>query len=168
MRLVGHGIAAGLPDGWEGAIVRQEPLDLQRSKVHSFAADPVVTAATVRSLPVVHLANFPLPPDRGDFGSGAVDVMGSADVFVSLLEYGPENLGTALFARTGVPRGLTADDFDPLSLQRTRGGQAGYQEFFTVAGRPFCLYVVIGEHAQAPRLVEAANAVLSSLEIGPA
>ncbi len=53
--------------------------------------------------PVGQFATFPIPDDIGDFGSGAVTLMGPADVFASLFEYGPESVGTALFARQGRP-----------------------------------------------------------------
>jgi hypothetical protein len=62
--LTGHGITAGLPRGWEGAIVRQSPIDLEQSRFYSLRqAGPAALAgaAMLESLPVVHLANFPLP-----------------------------------------------------------------------------------------------------------
>ena len=64
--------------------------------------------------PVVHLANFPLPEHRGDFGSGAVDRMGSGHVLLVLFEYGPESVGQALFQRQGLPTRLRPDDVQPL------------------------------------------------------
>ena len=94
----------------------------------------------------MHLANFALPEQRGDFGSGAVDVMRSGDVLVVLFEYGPESIGQALFRRRGVPRNLRPDMFSGSALQRTVPGQAGTQIFFTEADRAFCLYVVLGKH----------------------
>ena len=63
--------------------------------------------------PVAHFATFPLPEDVGDFGGGAVTLMRPDDIFVVLFEYGPESLGTALFARQGMPRSLSTDDFRP-------------------------------------------------------
>ena len=167
MRLSGHGISAALPQGWEGAIVRQRPLDLTGTGVYSLTAQGPAAPAVVQPLPVVHLANFALPPQRGDFGSGAVETMGADAVFLSLLEYGPENVGTALFAPDGVPRNLRPDDLDPHALQRTLPGQAGHQRFFTTAGRAFCLYVVIGDRTRAATSITAANDVLATLEIGP-
>jgi hypothetical protein len=116
--------------------------------------------------PIVHLANFALPEERGDFGSGAVDRMGSGDVFVTLFEYGSESVGQALFASQGVPA-LRPRMFAPTALQKTISGQAGCQRFFTVAGRPFCLYVVLGRHREATTLVPKANAVLRATTIRP-
>lgn len=180
MNLSGHGITAPLPHAWEGAIVTQPPIDLRQSAVHGLAveddgatsdgratAPAVPETRTLASLPVIHLANFPLPPARGDFGSGAVEIMGAADVFVALVEYGPENIGTPLFVRKGLPQGLVLTDFHPLALQRPLPGQAGYQEFFTAAGRPFCVYVVLGGTSSARRTLAAVNTILAGLEIGP-
>ena len=74
-----HGIDVGLPAGWDGRIsVRADG-----APEAAFTAAGT-HAATLRSRPVVHLANFGLPADRGDFGSGAVELMGDRDVFVVL------------------------------------------------------------------------------------
>jgi hypothetical protein len=118
-------------------------------------------------LALAHLGNFPLPPDRGDFGSGAVDQMLARDAFVALLEYEPASAGTALFAHRGLPRNLAGADFSRASLQRTIEGQAGTQVFFNEAGRAFCLYVVLGAATQAIRVVPQVNRVLEDIEIGP-
>lgn len=170
MRLTGHGIAAGLPRGWEGAIVTASPVDVRQSRFYSLRDDrwpPTATASAVESLPVLHLANFALPGARGDFGSGAVEVMGPADAFVSLLEYGRENVGTALFERVGIPGPLRPEDVHPRALQRALAGQAGYQQFFTEAGRAFCVYVVIGDRNHIPQRIAEVNAVLAAIEIEP-
>lgn len=114
---------------------------------------------------VLHLANFPLPARVEDYGGGAVERLRSGDAFVSLLEFGPESLGTALFAPTGLPA-LTRESFDTNLLQRGIPGQSGAQRFFTVAGRPYCLYVVLGEHLMRYRLTPAINSVLRSVRFG--
>ena len=79
-----HGIVARLPSGFEGRIF-------------------VRPAAVGTTYPVGQFATFPLPDDIGDFGSGAVNLMGPDDIFASLFEYGPESLGTALFSQQGRP-----------------------------------------------------------------
>jgi hypothetical protein len=117
--------------------------------------------------PIVHLANFALPEERGDFGSGAVELMGDRDVFVVLFEYEPEAARTALFKTRGIPRTLTAADFDPTMLRRGIAGQAGYQTFFNEAGRAFCLYVVLGSSAARNRLIKLVNSVLATVQIAP-
>jgi hypothetical protein len=119
-----------------------------------------------RPHPVVHLANFALPAGRGDFGTGAVEIMGPRHVFVSLLEFGSECLGTALYARQGMPR-PKPDDFSPATLQRRLPGQAGYQAFFTANGRPMCLFVVLGSYEQRHRLCPLVHHVLDAVEVTP-
>ncbi|HET9444044.1 MAG TPA: hypothetical protein VFO65_12015, partial [Acidimicrobiales bacterium] len=87
------GISCVLPPGWEGAIYRRPP------------------EAGEDTHPVVQLGTFALPAGRGDFGNGAVDVMGPGDVLMVLLEYAPASAGTALFAAEGLPPALAVDDF---------------------------------------------------------
>jgi hypothetical protein len=148
-QLTAHGLAVGLPPGWEGRIHRR-----------AAAVDSGHTQ------PVVHLANFALPERRDDFGGGVTPAMRSADVFVALFEYGSESLGTPLFAADGVPR-VTAGMFTSKRLQRPLPGQLGCQNFFTAGGRPFCLYVVAGSRAHLPRIVAEVNVVLAGVEVGP-
>jgi hypothetical protein len=117
---------------------------------------------------VAHFATFALPAEVGDFGGGAVQLMGDTDVFASLFEYGPDSLGTRLFARDGMPRQLTTADFLPYVLRRGLPGQSGTQWFFTEAGRPFTLYVVLGSHVRRASLVPRANALLAGVAVGAA
>jgi hypothetical protein len=141
--LIGHGLTAALPQRWEGRLYLREA-----------AANPVL-----------HLANFALPSGRGDFGSGAVEVMGIEHAFISLVEYGAAEVGQALYAARGIPR-LTVADFAPNQLQRTLPGQLGCQRFFTHNDRPFCLYVVLGSRRHAATLLTEVHEVLSGLEVG--
>ncbi len=141
------GLAVSLPGGWDGAIYQR-------------AGHPGETTH-----PVVHAATVPLPPSRGDFGSGVVEQLGPDDLFVALLEYQPASSDAAMFRPTaGVP-GLTPDQVSPYALQRLLPGQAGSQQFFTTGGRAFCLYVVIGSFANRYPLVARANSVLSTLQV---
>ncbi len=127
MKLAAHRVALALRPGWEGRILRREA-----------APDGEQTYA------VVHLATFPLPEQRGDFGAGVTELMRSPDVLVVLFEYGPESLHSPMFAAQGLPR-LRADMFSSTRLQRPLPGQLGCQLFFTEGQRPFCLYVVAGK-----------------------
>jgi len=145
--LSAHGLAVGLPTGWEGRIQRR-----------------ATVVASEQTHAVVHLANFALPENRDDFGGGVTTLMRSPDVFVVLFEYGPESLGSPLFAASAVPR-VNAGLFGSKRLQRPRPGQLGCQQFFTVNRRPFCLYVVAGSRAYLPRIVAEVNAVLAGLDI---
>ncbi len=157
-----HGIAATLPAGWDGRIsVRRDGIPDQ------LVAASGTRVLAARSRPVVHLANFGLPADRGDFGSGAVELMGDGDVFVVLFEHEPEASAAALFRAAGLPRTLTARDFDPTTLRRGIAGQSGHQAFFHEPGRAFCLYVVLGSHARRARLVPEVNRVLATVTFAP-
>ena len=147
--LSAHGIAAPLPAGFEGRIF-----------VRSRIGDEV-------PYPVAQLATFALPAEVGDFGGGAVNLMGSRDIFATLFEYGPESLGRRLFARQGMPRSLGVTDFRPYVLRRGLTGQSGTQWFFTESLRPFTLYVVLGSHTQRNVLVPRVNSLISSLTISP-
>ncbi|MDQ1468439.1 MAG: hypothetical protein QOH10_2854 [Actinomycetota bacterium] len=145
------GVAVDVPTAWECRILR-------RSK----NAENADTADQTHA--VVHLANFPLPEQRDDFGGGVTQAMGASDVFVVLFEYGPESLGKRLFALAGVPK-LSAEMFSPRGLQRPLAGQVGCQRFFTANERPFCLYVVAGGTAALPELTAQVNQALAFLEI---
>jgi len=115
----------------------------------------------------VHLANFPLPEQRDDFGGGVTPDMQTSDVFVVLFEYGPDAVGTRLFRSMGRPK-LTPDHFSPRRLQRPLPGQLGCQLFFTENHRAFCLYaVVVAGPAALPGLTAQVNASLAGLEILP-
>jgi hypothetical protein len=158
MKLSAHGIETDLQPGWEGRIsLRAAPSPGSRT-----LGDPGEV-----NHPIAHLANFPLPQDRGDYGSGAVDVMGEDHVLVVLFEFGPECVDTPLFARRGMPRRLTPSMFSAAALQRTLPGQAGCQIFFTEAGRAFCCYTVLGRQANAARVLPHADATLNATRILP-
>lgn len=161
-RLTGHGLAVGLPPRWEGRLYRRVVATGQQQpgKQQAFGW------AGELSYPILHLGNFALPASRGDYGTGAVERMGPENMFVALLEFGPDCLGTALYAPVGVPR-VRPGQFNPNGMQRRIAGQAGFQHFFTAANRPFCLYVVIGSHRHAVPLAKQVNAVLEQIEVQP-
>jgi hypothetical protein len=151
--LSAHGLAVTPPAGWDAEIFTRD-------------RDPrILTPQGIQEVvpPIAHVANFGLPPVRGDFGGGAVELMESGAVFIALLEHDASEAGTALFQGKGVPWPLSADDFDPNNLQRGIAGQAGCQRFFLAEGRPFCLYVVIGSYRLRAALVREVNAVLAGV-----
>ena len=150
--LDGERISVDVPPGWDVLVAR--PTE---------AGDDGQSTSN----PVLHAANFPLPARRGDFGSGAVELMGPEDVFVSLFEYSADSAGQPLFAAEGIPRQLDPGLFDPNALQRVIAGQAGYQRFFTEQGRPFCLYVVLGSYANRGAVVPSVERFLAGLDIQP-
>ncbi len=161
MHLAAHGINADLPPGWEGAISRRTDAAAARAGGAARGATPLVEE---QLLPVAHLATFGLPGERGDFGSGAVEIMGAEQVFIALVEFGPECASTALFAGTRLPR-LDPSGFDRNRLQRTLLGQSGHQSWYTINGRAFGLYVVLGSHGLARKLVPRANEVLANVQV---
>jgi len=172
VKLSAYGITTDLPPGWEGRITKRTaparasaPVPSPSGAAGEATPGPRGTPGEVPN-PVVHLANFALPEQRGDFGSGAVDLMGPDHVFVTLFEYGPESVGQALFSDQGMPT-LRPSMFSPTALQRTIRGQAGHQRFFTVADRAFSLYVVLGSHARAAILVPRADRTLRATRISP-
>ena len=68
----GGGITIDLPAGWDAEIY-QRPADGA-----TLSADGVPE----RTNAVMHAANFPLPEPRGDFGSGAVEVMQRSNLLI--------------------------------------------------------------------------------------
>lgn len=167
-----HGITVDLPERWEGRIYRRAQPGADFALPHNHASPLGVHPAGTgwldeRSYPVTHLANFALPPRRGDYGTGAVERMDSRHIFLSLLEFGPECLGTALYASQGMPAPRAAD-FGAANLQRRLAGQAGYQRFFTAHARPMCLYIVLGSHRAAAALCTEVGKVLARIEVSAA
>lgn len=150
MRVDGPGITFEVPAGWEVEI----------DSGAGVAEDGVETVRTPR----VHIANFPLPPVRGDFGSGAVEQMIDGDVLLCLLEESGAAAGSRLHGTLGVPA-LREHDFDPQSMQRPRRGQSGAQKFFSVDDRAFVLYAALGSHASRRSLVPQVNEILASIRL---
>ena len=148
MRLDHGGVRLALPTGWE-ARARLQPSNV----------------AGRRGNLVLHAATIPLPADRGDFGSGVVEHLAPDDVFLSLFEYDAADADKALFAAEGLPV-LRPSDFSTAHLQRTAGGRSGGQWFFQVAGRPFCLFVVLGSHSRRAAGAARASALLFRTAIG--
>ena len=143
MNLDSAGVRVALPAGWE-ARARLQPSNVPGRRGNL----------------LMHAATIPLPADRGDFGSGVVEHLGPDDVFVSLFEYDAADAGKALFSAQGLPV-LRPSDFSTANLQRTQLGRSGGQWFFTVAGRPFCLFVVLGSHSRRAAGAAKATALLA-------
>lgn len=145
----GYGIALSPPLGWEAVIFRRSP------------------APGETTHPVVHAGNFALPAVRGDYGSGAVEVMLPGDIFFCLLEFHRSSAGQALFANNARPSQLTAADLSPRALQRALPGQAGVQRFFADHGRAFCLYLVVSGPPGRSGLFSGPNQLLQTLQVAP-
>ena len=170
----GHGFTVTLPTDWEGRIYQRPtptaaftPSNRAAAGSGSGGSGSARTGSGWRgeqTRPVLHLGNFALPLERGDYGSGAVERMGTAQTFIAIVEFGPECLGTTLYGSVGLPR-VTPDRFDPNGLQRRIPGQSGFQAFFTEQSRPMCLYVVLGSHRNAAALTKQVNSVLDRIKV---
>ena len=147
-RLAANGIEVVVRDGWE----------VEFSELRANPGLPVGS--------LIHLANFALPTDRGDYGSGAVEAMDSGGILIVLMEFDAASARTAMFSGTTLPTALGAGDFSPESLQRRLAGQSGAQRFFRSGDRAFGLYVVLGSHRQASLLVREVNLSLAGISIG--
>lgn len=143
-----HGLRIDLPQRWEARLYLRDA---------TATADESVN-------PVVHLGNFALPPHRGDYGSGAVEVMRAEHAFIALVEFGAAEVDTPLFAARGMPRPKLTD-FAPNALQRRLPGQLGVQRFFTENGRAFCLYVVLGSARLGPQTLGEVHDVLDGVTV---
>ena len=161
-----HGLQVALPPRFEARLYLRDRDEAAARAAFPDTLHPTAFGHPDESMnPVLHLANFALPPGRGDFGTGAVERMGPAHVFASLLEYDAVEAGRPLFAARGLPRPAVTD-FAQNALQRRLAGQLGVQRFFTEQGRAFCLYVVLGSRQHAPGLVAQLHAALDGLQIG--
>ncbi len=124
-----------------------------------------------RSNATLHAGDFPIAVSDGEFGDRSTTLMPHTGSFVALAEYRPGSglePGRGLFAARRLPLPLDPVIFSPRCLAHPSPGQAGLQHFFSAAGRPFCLYIVIagvrtGRRAQLARL----DHVLGSLRIAP-
>jgi hypothetical protein len=158
-----RGITVVVPSGWEAEIYRRSPQRID------YGDDvPVSRRFQESTRSIVHIANFPLPEKRGDYGSRAVEIMGDQDVLVILFEFEPGSAGEPMFAADGLPRPVRAADFDPNQMQRPLPGMAGMQRFFNVDGeRAFCVFAVIGSFAARRELAPVVDEVLAGITIEP-
>jgi hypothetical protein len=141
-----HGLTVALPHGWSGRLF---------SRAHGVAT--------------LHAGNFALALSDGEFGDASTAAMHPGSSFIALTEYRPGaglEPATGLFAPRRIPRPLDPTAFAASRLAHQRRGQVGMQHFFTTAGRPFCLYVVLAPlHAGRRRQLLAVDHVLESLHI---
>lgn len=119
----------------------------------------------------LHAADFALPLNDGEFGDRSTALMHSASAFLALTEYRPGaglEPGQGLFSPRRIPRRLDPTSFANAGLAHPRPGQVGLQQFFTGAGRPFCLYVVLaGSRVDRRQRLAVVDRLLGSLRIGP-
>ena len=92
--LSAHGISVTVPSGWEGRVFRRPAA----GEVTASAADGPPAPPGEITNAVVHVATISLPPDTGDFASGAVERLGPDDALVVLFEYDAASVDQPLFA----------------------------------------------------------------------
>ena len=146
-KLTRQGLEIELPDGWDGRIYRRDAGEASVGR---------------RAL---HAANFALPTNLGDYATRAAEAMTSGDVLVVLLEFDPDSAGQGLFANEGLPRGISGGDFSPTAMPRTLPGRTAAQWFFSLAGRAFCLYVVLGSHRERAAVLPLVNQVVDTIKV---
>ena len=159
-----YGLSADPPRGWHVAVNRR-PGAQPRAASGALAArglEAPVDEDVTR--PVLHACTRALHADRGDFGSGVVDLLGPDDIFVALVDYGTEVADQGLFEKQGLPR-LAPSQFGPNRLQRPLPGLSASQHFFSSGGRAFCLFTVLGSHARRMAGVPRAAAFVTTLQI---
>ena len=155
--LSAHGMSVTVPAGWDGSIRRAA------GDANDTPATDVGPMGTTN--PVLHVASFPLPAVRGDYGGGAVELMGPHDIFIALVEFDPEAGATPLFSTVGMQRPLRASSFDRATMHRPLLGASGHQQFFHVHGLAFALYVALGSHRLRNVSAPRADRVLATLSI---
>lgn len=156
-----HGITLRLPPGWDATI--SLPAAATIDAPPSMRTSDVVPIGGTTN-PMLHAATISMGPLVADYGGGVVERLGRGDAFVALVGFDPAAAATALFRRTGVPK-LTERAFRPEVQQRVLPNASGAQVFFQAAGRPFCLYVVVGNHALRRGTIARVNELLGGLAI---
>ena len=148
MRLAAHGLEIELPPGWSGRAFRRAS-----------------GGATL------HAGDFQLALEDGEFGGRGTERMPAGSTFLALTEYRPGaglEPGQGLFSSRRIPRTLDPTEFSSRGLAHPRPDLAGAQRFFTAAGRPLCLYVVVsGARAEQRRQLAVLSHVLRSLKVQP-
>ncbi len=154
MILDAHGLRVELPAGWSG-------------RVFARAAGRRPDRRVAR----LHAGSFPVVLGDGEFGDRSTGVMPNPGAFVALAEYQPgQGLepGRGLFAARRIPLPLDPTAFSESRLAHPRPGQVGTQHFFTAAGRPLCLYVVLAGDRQVRRMqLPVVDRVLRTLQVAP-
>jgi hypothetical protein len=150
MRLTGSGFVVDVPSGWEADI--RPPAATLASADEGFE-NPAV----------LHVANFQLPPGLADYGDEIYTLLGPADVFVAVIDFGPLAPDQQLFTYKGMPVPLGTDDFNEDAAVRGLQGGTASQQFFQENERGYCLYVVIGSHAERADVLSEVNELLATI-----
>ncbi len=146
MILAAHGVRIQLPARWTGRIFRRRGGNV-----------------------TLHAGDFPLALDDGEFGDASTARLAPGASFLALAEYVPGaglQAGRGLFAPARIELPLDPTRFSIRGLAHPRAGQLGHQQFFTAAGRPFCVYVVVaGDGSHRRRQLPLLDGILRTLRI---
>jgi hypothetical protein len=147
--LSAHGLRIDLPRGWSGRVF-----------------------ARGGGIATLHAGDFQVALSDGEFGARSTAQMPATASFISLTEYLPGaglEPGRGLFASKRLPVPLDPASFGRNRLAHPHPAHAGMQHFFTMSGRPLCLYVVVSGPRTARRSQLAViNHVLRTLEVAAA
>ncbi len=142
----GHGLAVQVANGWEARMWL-----------------PGLPPPAINR-PVIRLANFALPFSRDTYADDVAQALEAGAVVASLVEFEPALAGRGLYSAAGVPA-FGESDLDPRAVQVQGHGRAGMQRFFSVAGRPFSLYVVARRGRGLGRALDELAAMIRSLTV---
>jgi hypothetical protein len=139
--LEGDGLRIELPAGWHGQRVSRSP-----------------------HLPTLQAASFPLRPDDEELGPASRAAMAAGDCFLALIEYLPGSgvqPGRVPFQAAGLELPLEPAWFSP-----EVEGRAVLERNFTIAGRAFCLHMVVaGGRMERRGRLPLLDRVLGSLTV---
>ena len=147
----GSGFAVDVPPLWE--------VDIRPESAMLLSGDDGVIEPAV-----LHMANFQLPAELADYGDEIYTALGPADVFISVIDFGPLAPDQQLFNHKGMPLPVTPEDFSEDAAVRGLQGGTASQQFFQANERGYCLYIVIGSHRERADVLLELNAVLTSIE----
>jgi hypothetical protein len=140
------GLRIDLPASWDARVLSRSP-----------------------HLRALQTASFSLEPDDDELGAQSTALMEAGDCFVGLVEYLPGSgiqAGQTPFDPRRIDLPLDPTRFSPRALAHEQPDQAGWQQCFTTAGRPFGLYVVIaGQRSDRRHQLPLLDAVLRSLKV---
>ena len=120
-------------------------------------------------LRALQAASFALEPDDDELGERSTAAMAPGESFVGLVEYLPGSGvkgGQAPFNPRRIDLPLDPIRFSARALAHEQPGQVGWQQCFTLSGRPFGLYLVIaGSRPDRRHQLPLLDAILGSLRV---
>ena len=123
-------------------------------------------------LRALQAASFPLDPDDDELGSQSTVMMDDGGSFLGLVEYlagSGIRPGQAPFNARRIDLPLDPTRFSARALAHPQPGQTGWQQCFTISGRPFGLYLAIaGSRMDRRRQLPLFDAILGSLKVSEA